>query len=268
MNELSVETLQLIQKTAVEAAGAGSKFVIENAEVIGEDYYAIGKADGTVEIRQKPRRDRDHVLAFISEVVPYCQYATEKLGATPSIWFNGRRLEIMLRDTEIKGTFGDRATLSLAVTEQIETLLALEESPRKFTQKDFVKLLRLQFASALGTKADQIIAACRSISFSESQRGSSTIGNGRQSLGRELEAEIRSEAGPIPETIELTLPYYEDPDLQFPVVIRCDLEVNSSDQSFVLTPLSGELRRAIHALSRQVVEIVSKSGCPVFLGAH
>ena len=129
-------------------------------------------------------------------------------------------------------------------------------------------MLRLNFLQALGTKGDQLITACRSLRFSEGTKGHSAVSQGRQSLGRELESEVISELGTIPETLEFVLPIYSDPMLQTLQRILCDLEVNPADQTFLLTPLADEISSAFDRMHQIVRDLCERSGRPVFLGNY
>lgn len=263
--ELTKETLELLQKTAVDAAGAQQKAYVRDIGAIVPDHYLLVAGD-QVTLVQRPRPQRWYSLVSLSEVVPFCAWGVERLSANPVIWFDGDVLDIPFHPAKDSGPWSDGGSLRVSKTSAFELLERLAETPTKHSQKDFVRVLRMEFQSALGTAANSVIAACRAIRFSESQRGQSTVSNGRQSLGRELESEVVADVGTIPETLEFRLPVYMDPLLQMPATILCDLEVNPLDQTFTLTPFPGQVEAALDKLSDVVRAVVADAGVPFFRG--
>ena len=151
--------------------------------------------------------------------------------------------------------------------EQTDQAKLISSGLQGMDQKEFLWVLRRHLWKALGELGSTLIPALKSISFKNGVAGKSLVGQGREAMGREIEQEVLSDRGDIPETIELTISIYKDPVLDFPQKILCDLEVNAASQTFSLVPLSGEFDQAMSRTQGQLKKILSADEFPVFLGS-
>lgn len=264
MAVLDRAVLEFLANQAVRANGAAGKVAVEPLNNYGFAHeIGVTKADGSFEVQQIPAPVRDYTVTAISEIIPVCDHLKNVLGATPVLWIAPTGVVVKLHDNDESKRWGDTASLNFEPTEQYQML---QRGIVQQTQKDFLRTLRQKFFPALGETATTLLPALKAISFKNGIAGKSVVGQGRESMGREIEQEVISSVGNIPEMVELTFSLYKDPSISIPQKIVCDLEVDAVNQTFSLTPLSGELDNAALRVRDHLLKILSGGSYPVFLG--
>lgn len=257
------EALKLLLDTAADAAGSKDKATVLPLP-LEPRIYAVVSPDGSVEYRSAAPPIRQHKIHGIDEVAGFVQFTEDDLSNKPTVWFSGSGVSVVMEDTDTDPR-DDRATVKLERTQAHATLAAIGKS--WFPQKEFVRLLRITLADAATDETLNLLRVVRVLSFSESIAGHGKIEHGRQSLGRDIEAEVKSDAGELPETVAFNVRLYTDPGLtqRFQVVFAVD--VNPKDGTFNLSPLGESLTDAVDAQVEAIGERLRAAvKCPVFRG--
>lgn len=257
------DALKLIQSTAQQAASAaGQLSVIELPKE--PDRYAIVSADGSFEIRDAAPPPRAHVLGSLDQVDDFVASVSERFGATPTVWYDGDGIVVVIHDTEASQR-RDAAKLKFRPTSTWTELC--HHAEEWLPQKEFVRFLRITLADAATDSSRQLLRVCRVIGFSNSAGVASTVEHGRQSLGRDIEQQVKSEVGDLPEEITLNVRIFDDPSLTRRFAIRCAVDVEPRNATFNLCPLPGALGDAVDEqldlIGRELTDSVE---CPVFRG--
>jgi len=260
------ETLQTIQHTAVKAQGATGKIQILDLPQERDGRYGVVDADGSFQVVDAAPDFRRHQIASVDEVAAYVAYASERLGANPVVWYDDNLVQIVLDDTP-ESSRRDCTTVHLLQTPQWKLLIDLAAASRSWSQKQFIRLLRIELSGCLGQDGPEIIKVLRTIDYGSATAGKGNIQHGRESLGQELESEVRSAAGEIPEQILLRVRTFKDPALDSKWPIRCAIEIDSRSGEFELCPLPDELEEAMVEQLDVIGTLLNNSvQCPIFRG--
>jgi hypothetical protein len=266
MGTLTIETLEEIQKTAVAASGAKDKLqlVPVPGSKIGE--FAAVKPNGEFEMMTPEQRppDRRHKLLSIEELSAYIEYAKGTLQATPVVYYSPDGIAVVLNDGT-ESLRADTATIELKPTKAHTTLK--QSADKWLQQKDFIRLLRISLADCLGEDGAQLVKVLRLVNFKGGSSGFGKVEHGRESMGKDIEDEVTSDAGPIPEQVTLLVRLYEDRGLQTRFPVRCAVEINSREALFNLSPLAGSIEAAVDEQMSAIGSLIDQAtDCPVFYG--
>lgn len=257
------EALRTLETWIREAAGAKGK--VDLVDLPGDKTsFGIVRPDGTLEIQERLPQPRNIALSTVESVAEFYTHASENLDYDEaSIWYAENKIAIVLDD----GPDGARRSLACCTLENTgewDALLLAGEN--WYPQKQFVRLLRNTFGQCATDSSRRLLHTSRIVAFSQSVAGHGKIEHGRESLGRDIEADVRSEAGDIPEEITLNVRIFTDPYTTARHEIRCLVDVNAREGTFNLSPLEGDLNDAIEAETARIVDRLKQTGGPVFLG--
>ncbi len=236
---LSPETLTLIQQTAVKASEAGGKVALlkppgEPAEV----YYLI-KSDGSYERHVAEPEPRNHKLLAADQVCTFVESLDEVKDAAPVVWYSPAEIVVICDDD----TRRDRATLKLTKTPQMQTLCELSESRMTYSQREFIRLLRIDLHGCFTN--DRLLQLVRDVRFNATSNSGGVIRQGRESLGSDIEAEaVTGLEEEFPEEVELIVRVFDDPFLNDAWPVRCAVVLDLEDRRFGLVPYPLDLKRA------------------------
>lgn len=256
MTELALqhETLKQIQKTAQEAGGAKDKATTLRVDAEPPEVYYLVTSDGKAERKIADPKARDHELHSLDQVGPFVD---EYNGEKPIVWYSESGVVVLLDDTKRR----DRATLRLTLTPPMSTLLRLDkEKPKRFSQRDFVRLLRIDLAECFYDK--RLLTSVRECDFTQRGDTRGMIQHGRESLGRDIEAAVVSKSTEgIPEDVDLTVRVFDDPSLMDRQAMKCAIELHAAEGQFELVPFPLAVRNAID-LELDVVGKLLHDACP------
>lgn len=271
MEGVSLEVLELIQETAVKAAGSANKVTILDAPQLGVGKVLIVRANGDYDFAQKTE-SRTHRLGNLDSVCDWVKYAGETLGVNSAIWLSETGLRVVIDDMQME-TPRALVTYDFVKTREyslIQTLATGE--PRMFDQKQFVRLLRNDLYDCLDiTKRDQWIKIFRSLEAREASNARSDIQGSRQSLGRDLEDEVTSQLGQIPDQMRLSVRLFQDSALETRQPVLAEIECQPLQFRFALIPRQCELDQALeNELADMCKYLASKLGTdtPIFRGVY
>lgn len=156
-----------------------------------------------------------------------------------AIYFNAGGVTIVLDDQQRR-----RSTLTMAFTKTPEWLL-LEgfASGTAYDQASLIRLFRLRLAHACPA-APTVVAKIRKVRFQASQAVDSDLQRGRESLGKEITAELL-QAEEVPEQVTLQVRPFLEVGRGGLADIDCLLDINPHAQKFSLLPTPGAMQEMI-----------------------
>lgn len=244
MDGLTLETLGLIQSTAVEAAGAEGKVKIVNAPELGDGKLIIVRHNGDYDFAEK-QSPRVHTFGTLESVADWVQYATDALKQSPVIWVNADKIRVVPDDTVTKSA-KDNLSYTLIQTPEYQLIQKLAKGEVLFDQKPFVRMLRTELWDCLDpVKRDNWIKTFRSLRSKTDMQGRSETGTGRESLGMDIISQASSDYGDIPEEMTLAVRLFQDPTLAARQAITMDLELTTNTFKFSLSPRLPDLAEAL-----------------------
>lgn len=246
MDSLSMETLELLQETAVKASGASDKLALMTAKAEPDHVYLAVKPDGSYERRVADPKPRSHTLGSLDQVIPYVE---EKGAESTVIWYNETGVTVVLDDN----TRRDFARLAFTPTPQFEKLKFLDANRPGLPQRDFRKLIRIDLAGCF--ENSRLLNWVSDVKFGSASNSLGNLRNERESLGKDIDAQAVSGAGEIPEDVPLSVRLFDDASLVERQGIMCIFDLAIQDQQFRLIPLPLEIHSA---LEREVAYIGEK----------
>lgn len=215
------EALENIEQLAVKATKAevikldndrSRAFVLHNGEI------------KTIELKPDPR---SHTVFSLADFMA----AVQRWGEDGTVWHDEKKCVLVVNDSDR----WDRVVFPLLHSSQFTTLCQLEETEKRFMQREFVRLLRHELAGAV---PDFILPRIRKIEATSNARQSGDVQHGRERGTREFQAEL-SNAEDIPEKFEVVVPVYQNLPEIHPKVIRVNLEITLPPQpmDFQLLPV-------------------------------
>jgi hypothetical protein len=173
-------------------------------------------------------------------------------GAGTVIWIDGNQVVLVPDDSDRR----ESITLPLTKSAVFLKLEALGKGNGVMDQATLVRLLRRELRKA--NEQSVILAAVRRIKWRSSDSGHASISHGNESLGRTIESEV-SGASDIPETLTVPTNVFKNPgeeDVQFTVGL--DLEIDTGNQRFLLSPMPDEIELAIAFALRSIRDRITK----------
>lgn len=256
------DTLQLVQDTAVRAAGQPARVF----KVPGEPehvYHLVG-ADGAItrcEAGLPPLTRCAYDLTAIASVVRLNPAGAE-------IWY-GREAVV--------GLLGDRnrITLDLEPSPQFAKLKEWDEDGDggEAGQVEFVLMLRTLFSDSLPDHPTLRKDVSR-VDFKKAQQASGEVAQAKVSMSRQMVAEA-SNADKIPEVLKFRVPVFASPKLPFSTTVKVAFDLDPQSEKFKLIPLAGEIENAHAAgetfIANQLAVLLgadkdAESAVPIFYG--
>lgn len=218
--------------------------------------YWLIKPDGSVELQQTQAERYSPQLERPKDVVEF--FAANIRPVESAVAFYDRNFLTMLCDSRDPGT---RVDCPLRLSPQWRWLL--ERSASAYAQRDFVRILRIDFRGCLDG-APSLLGLVRNLKFTSGTQAAGEIQHGRESLGRQIESQV-SGAATIPEEVTLFVPVWENH--HFRAGVACALEVMTDSATFRLTPYPMELENAIGLALDSLGDMLFEAEIPAFRGA-
>lgn len=257
------ETLKIIQETAVDAAGANGKAVI--VELPHEPKHVYGLiSNGSFSRVTAEAQGRTITLNSVDQIPPYALLAKDQMSGAPAIYFSKDRV-VCVVDDSLGSHRQDLAIVNLTITPEFEVLQTLGK--QQFTQKEFISLLRVTLDDCKTPDVAKLISTCRAVDFSSKTTGSSSVGHGRESLGMDIQEEVISKAGEIPEEVSLNVRPYQDRALQQRHQVKCMVDLDVKQGLFKLTPLPADIQNLFDSEMEFLERILGECTCPIHYGS-
>lgn len=289
--ESDKDVLQLLQQTAVEAAGKtrGITFVpVPNDPK--RRTLRVNHISGEVQEYTLEDGPREYAAATVEDVAKVVNRLKMREGAPKGdtfLWVNGGKVHATVHEQADRR---ERVWLALSKTSSFEILedLASEApergnvqgSPGWFDQRGMVDLLRNQLAASYDP--GDIITILRQLKLQSESGGESTLAVGKESISRRAVASVAGLDGrELPERVTVTAPVYDD--WFEPVVegqrgrrprmaqVVCAFDVDVQRGVFRLKPLAGQVEQVLLDIDNQIAQRLEETlhkdaNAHVFLG--
>jgi hypothetical protein len=219
--------------------GAASK----NAQVLRPEaepkhVYAVVDPDGTLEWRDATPAPRDHKAGSLQPVV---DFALTSLGTdySAAVWYSRNGVVCLINDYQRR----DRVSFAFNLSPQVNLLLELQKSRAWYSQKDFIRLLKVDLAGCLAL-AGNLLDVVRAVKFVNNAAGETVVAHGKTSVGRSIQQEVTG-AGALPEYVTVDVPAFAQATVPYRSQVKCSLDVDPANATFQLTPLPGDVEKAV-----------------------
>lgn len=205
---------------------------------------------------------RDHQVRSLEDLV---KAAVSENATQPVVYHSEDGVRLLLDDSDRR----DVVTFRLTTSEPFNALFKLasggENGVTLFQPRSLWRLLRTTFADCSIDSA--LLRNLQKLKWRSGQETRQEFSQGRESIGKDIEAELQSDVA-FPESITPMVRVYNElgEDEEWPV--RCLFEVDALEQRILFGPFAGELDRAsqLHQGSiRQRLE-QSLEGVPIYYG--
>lgn len=187
-------------------------------------------------------------------------------GAVPSVWHSVDQVVAILDDGPASDLL-DRVTWNLTRSEKFAALIGPAKEPKD--QAKFVRFIEKYFREEIEAKNPGLLGDLRALKFRTVDDQTGNIQRGRESMGREIDAELTG-ADKLPELVLLTVPRWAE--LPITCTIKCRLNVDATERKLSLEPLGDEVNFAeiqCHAaLGEVLVKALMDAGDGVFPVFH
>lgn len=224
--------------------------------------------DGSVKVFELPPPPRAHRVHTLSDLIKFSNAAASHhvSPAAPVVWHEHGGVLLTLND----GDRRDTVSLNLIQGRQFTVIKGLV-SAEGLNQGQLVKLLKRDLRdTVVEQSAGDLITKLAEIRFRSTDDLAGNVQRRRESIDANVVHELANVEA-IPETVVLSVPVYDNPDLRESTVVTIgmSLDIDLEDRHFVFKPLPGELENAVHAAQHVVRERLEKEladGTPVYYG--
>ncbi len=158
-----------------------------------------------------------------------------------------------------------REFASMVLKHDPRYLLVKGLGERWYSPKEFVNLLRVSLRGAF--EGPELIAVLsKPVGFKTTEETTSTAGRTKESVGKSIESEIKTEMA-IPPEITLQIEMYTNFSTGGGFPVACALDVDLSEQKFQLCPFPGELEHLVEA-THAALQAMITAGLPDGLKEH
>lgn len=230
------------------------------------DYMIAERTEHGIEVtREKPDIPyRNHKLDSVAEIRGAIEAFKSDDDADLRVWVGSEAVTVILDDMGVRK---NRLICPLAYTDEFAQLHGLRS--QTFPQKALVRLLQVDLAAAATESSEELRQACKVLNNKVVTTSRGVQERSRVSLGRDLEAEIVSDSGSIPDRITFAVEVFNDPALRKRYTVEVTVEQDPTDMAFMLLPKVRDLVNAEMEERQRIREILDPEvlGCPVLLGS-
>jgi hypothetical protein len=246
------EALELIQSTAVDAHGvAVVPIELRNAKLLAHKGILSEHPTG-IPARNHHASDLESLAAVVVD------YGDKENSI---VWHNGNNVVAVLDSAE-KSYRDDKVSWTL--TESVKWAKLTRDAPTARTHADFVRFIVQNLRDELDASAPGLLGIIRNLKFKSADEQTGNIQQGRESMGRQIEAEITG-AGDLPETIIVRVRRWAS--LEYVGAIECLLVLDTHERKLSLRPLADQLEQAEHGAQSWLHEQLQGAvECPVYYG--
>jgi len=251
------KALQFLAKQGVEAAGSQLFHKDRTTKV-----YRHPDGSSQTFIDETPARDHD--AGTLSDLVALANRFHDEAegGVGPVVWYDRTGVRLVINDDDYRD---DKAELTLVESGLFRAIKAL--NPHEWHEaKAFVRLLRVHLFGALDPAT--LLYAVKKVKFESGQKTTAENSRVRESLGREITAQI-SAAADLPEYVVLTTQVYTTPGVETTVGIKAAVEVDPHAEKFQLVVLPDEIEKAYATVMSALADKLKSSlsdGIPAYQG--
>lgn len=262
------DAITKIEELAIGNAGAKNKIAVIDLPKEPPGVYGLMNSSGTFQRIVAAVAPRVHTLNSLDQIVPLVEDVEQRQSGHCSVWYSQAGVVVLLQDEGLTSDLRSRVIVPLKHSPEFATLLQESKSPSTRDAKPFVQWLRTKLLDVL-RDADEILPLLRSLKGSSQESNRLQTGRGRESMGLEVDAEIMSDLGDIPDYLIFTPRVFSDPSIQRRVTVRCALEINPRTLEVQLTPIDSDLVKAVDDELTAIGNVLKTSlreSVPVFFG--
>lgn len=230
------EALQHLEEMAVQA----DELKIVNLREQGgpPELLIIGK-DGK-EQKIPLRKDRTHQLANLDDLCAL----TKRIAKSGTVWHDEEAIRVCFNDEDRV----DTGAMRLTRDSRFQAVLDIAKGTKPLNHDQFMRLLRSKFDGALSEGTVQTFEKLKFDTNSESEAAIQ-----RQSIAKSAIAKAVG-VSEIPKDIRVSTPVYSEAQVtgQPVSVIRCLVEINAAEQSFLISPIQRDIELAQMAADRHI----------------
>jgi hypothetical protein len=192
---------------------------------------------------------RDHGVNSLEDIVALAKRFHDESDNSPVVWYDSGGVVLVIDDDEHRL---DQATLQLEVSDVFKTVKALRELKKWHTHRDFIRLLRIDLARTI--EDGSLLNRIRKVKIENGEMTSSEVRKSKESLGRQITAEISGESE-IPDEVVLLVPVYSTAGERARYPIACSVEADpTKTEPFRLMPLPDEIERVGQLATDSIAE--------------
>lgn len=236
------ELINAIEKLSVRASAA------EVLTVQGVHGKAWTNVNGAITALDLDAPLRDHRVDSFNDLVAMAN--DRAIAPNPQLFHGPSEVSLVL-DQESRR---EVITCPLRKTARFSMLEGMVTRPFSGTPSQVIRLIRFDLQ---GIGADALAASLSRVDFKRLAVDRISTRHGEDSLGRSVEAAVQNTTQ-IPETFIAELPVYANDGLRgITVQVKCGVFIDSSEGVITLQPLSDEIANAMHAVQRDLSELIS-----------
>jgi hypothetical protein len=209
--------------------------------------YLLDVGDGKPQRFEATPEPREHEAWDIDAIVDFANDFS-------AIWYARNGIRVLIDDNLRR----DCVMMPLKLSHQVDLITGWEKSAssRMMSQKDLIKLLRVDFADCLG-QAGEFLAVIRKLKFETATKTAGEIKHGRASLGKEIETAVSGDVD-IPEEVIFDVPVF---DGAFPALrarVRCAIDLDAATEKITLMPIPGHLEAGIREAEARIGRLIGE----------
>lgn len=225
--EMTEGAIKAIQQPAIDAEGLKNAAKFVPTPDPRKHLLVHGAKHEEFEV---PPPFRAHQVASLVDMFAYASHAEKGV-----LWHSLLEVVLILDDTDRR----DRVTLPLTMSEGWKRLRSLERPEvQSLTQKDLIKLLRCYLAASPAT-----VAIFRKLEFNTQIKGAGDFQKSRESLGKQIEAEVQGTVG-LPDDLLVEVPIYDTVGERQTYTVQLLLDYDAQNQRILVMPEPGAIAEA------------------------
>lgn len=234
------EAIQALVGLANKAADA--------KQVLSDATRIVLFVGGEERIVDKNLPDRRHDVDTLEAVVALATRFAAEGHCKPVVWYSASGVQLVIDDDQYRA---DTATLEFSESAVWQKLAALADAPNAawMEQGDFVRLLRIDLAGTLDPV--ELLEPVKRMRFTKTT--DRTVGHGRESLGRDIEARTSGERE-VPEQVSLAVRVHTNAGEDTRFGLDCSVEIDAERGRFRLLPLPDEIARVSNLVVASIAE--------------
>jgi len=155
---------------------------------------------------------------------------------------------------DAKNSPRDRVFARLAFTDAFEVLSSWRGGGSLNQAAMIAKLRRVFHASDLS----KLLPKVRSLRFQKSSNTDANISHGNETITADVRKQAMAGGEALPEYAEFAVQVYNDWAQEEPCIIKCSVDVDIDRQTISVSPLSGEIEKALRVVHGAIAEFIRK----------